>query len=305
MQVYNGIDFIEKISKPVVTIGSFDGVHMAHRIILRRVINLAREINGNSVILTFDPHPRQILEPDNKFELLNTRAEKIKLLEEIGVDLVIFIPFTIEFSKISSEDFIHHILVEKLNCKKVVIGYNHFFGHNREGGFDLLYKLGNELGFSVEEIPEQDIQNESISSTKIRKALAVGDMMKANTYLNYEYTIHGWLREGEKIFSQLGYRSWILEIDFDKKLIPSIGLYFAKVHSNDNDWHAAVMIDLNETEKLMIHVLLVGDDSALKDKSADLSFKYLVRKCPEDSDCSDLKKIVDAIIVQAGYHDNE
>lgn len=299
MQVYNSIDFSEKIINPVVTIGSFDGVHMAHRIILRRIINLAREINGKSVILTFDPHPREVLSPESKFELLNTRNEKIKLLEEIGIDVVVFIPFTIEFSKISSDDFIRNILVDKLNCKKIVIGYNHYFGHNREGNFEILYRLGKELDFTVEEIPEQDIQNESISSSKIRKALDAGDMMKANAYLNYEYNIHGNLREGEKIFSQLGYRSWMLEIDSNKKLIPSFGLYFAKVHSFNKEWHAAVMVDENKS----IHLLLVGDDSALKNREAVLTFKYLVRKCPEDTDCNDLKKIIDAIIVQAGYYD--
>lgn len=299
MQVYNSIDFSEKIINPVVTIGSFDGVHMAHRIILHRVINLAKQINGSSVILTFDPHPREVLSPETKFELLNTRNEKIKLLEEIGIDVVVFIPFTIEFSKISSDDFIRNILVEKLNCKKIVIGYNHYFGHNREGNFEILYRLGQELGFSVEEIPEQDIQNESISSSKIRKALEAGDMMKANAYLNYGYNIQGKLREGEKIFSQLGYRSWMLEIDSTKKLIPSIGLYFAKVHSFNKEWHAAVMVDENKS----IHILLVGNDSALKDRDANLTFKYLVRKCPVDNDCNDLKKMVDAIIVQAGYYD--
>lgn len=299
MQVYNQIDFRDKIVNPVVTIGSFDGVHMAHRIILRRIINLAREINGKSVILTFDPHPREVLSPESKFELLNTRDEKIKLLKEIGIDVVIFIPFTIEFSKISSDDFIRNILVEKLNCKKIVIGYNHYFGHNREGNFEILYRLGKELGFTVEEIPEQDIQNESISSSKIRKALDAGDMMKANAYLNYEYNIHGKLREGEKIFSQFGYRSWMLEIDSTKKLIPAIGLYFAKVHSFNKEWHAAVMVDENKS----IHLLLVGDDSVLKDKEAELTFKYLVRRCPDDADCKDLKKMVDAIIIQAGYYD--
>ena len=299
MQVYNNLDFVDEIINPIVTIGSFDGVHMAHRIILHRVINLAKQINGNSVILTFDPHPREVLSPESNFELLNTRDEKIKLLNEIGVDVVVFIPFTLEFSKISSDDFIRNILVGKLKCKKIVIGYNHYFGHNREGNFEILYRLGKELGFTVEEIPEQDIQNESISSSKIRKALDVGDMMKANAYLNYEYNIHGKLREGEKIFSQFGYRSWMLEIDSNKKLIPSIGLYFAKVHSFNKEWHAAVMVD----EEKSIHILLEGDDSALKDKDAELTFKYLVRGCPDNTDCNDLKKIVDAIIVQAGYYD--
>lgn len=205
MKVYTNLNEIAPLKNPVVTIGSFDGVHVAHRLILKRIIKLAKEIDGESVILTFDPHPREILNPGMKMELLSTKEEKIQLLDKIGIDNVVFIPFSLEFSKISSHDFIQHILYEKLNTKKIVIGYNHFFGHNREGGFDVLYNIGRNLGFTVEEIPEQDIQNESISSSKIRKAMEAGDLMKAHAYLHYDYSISGQLMEGESIFSELGY----------------------------------------------------------------------------------------------------
>lgn len=301
MKVYNNLNKTAPLKNPVVTIGSFDGVHVAHRLILKRIIKLAKEIEGESVILTFDPHPREILNPDFKLELLNTKEEKIQLLKKIGIDNIVFIPFTLEFSKISSRDFIHHILYEKLNAKKIVIGYNHFFGHNREGGFDILYKMGQNLGFTVEEIPEQDIQNESISSSKIRKALEVGDLMKAHTYLHYDYSISGQLMEGESIFSEFGYRSWLLNINNTKKLIPGEGLYYANVLCDDRIWESAIMIKKNAlTEEKNIHILLVGDDSTMVHQKVEIKFKHMVRKCPEDNDCNDLKRILEAIIIKAG-----
>ncbi|MDD2411455.1 MAG: hypothetical protein RBS19_05920 [Bacteroidales bacterium] len=301
MKVYNNLKEIAAIKNPVVTIGSFDGVHVAHRLILKRIIKLAKEIDGESVILTFDPHPREFLNPDLKIELLNTKEEKIQLLEKIGIDNVVFIPFTLEFSKITSRDFIYRILHQKLNAKKIVIGYNHFFGHNREGGFDVLYNMGRNLGFTVEEIPEQDIQNESISSSKIRNALEVGDLIKAHAYLHYDYSISGQLMEGEPIFSEFGYRSWLLNINNTKKLIPGEGLYYANVLSNDRLWESAIMIKKDAViEEKSIHILLVGDDSTMIHQKVEIIFKHMVRKCPEDNDCNDLKRILEAIIIKAG-----
>lgn len=301
MKVYNNLNKIAPLKNPVVTIGSFDGVHVAHRLILKRIIKLAKEIEGESVILTFDPHPREILNPDFKLELLNTKEEKIQLLKKIGIDNIVFIPFTLEFSKISSRDFIHHILYKKLNAKKIVIGYNHFFGHNREGGFDILYKMGQNLGFTVEEIPEQDIQNESISSSKIRKAMESGDLMKAHAYLHYDYSISGQLIERESIFSELGYRSWLLKINNTRKLIPGEGLYYAKVFCDNRLWESTIMIRKNTlTNQKSIHILLVGDDSTMAHQKAEIQFKHMVRKCPDDNDCHDLKRIIEAIIIKAG-----
>lgn len=301
MKVYTNLNEIAPLKNPVVTIGSFDGVHVAHRLILKRIIKLAKEIDGESVILTFDPHPREILNPGMKMELLSTKEEKIQLLDKIGIDNVVFIPFSLEFSKISSHDFIQHILYEKLNTKKIVIGYNHFFGHNREGGFDVLYNMGRNLGFTVEEIPEQDIQNESISSSKIRKAMEAGDLMKAHAYLHYDYSISGQLMEGESIFSEFGYRSWLLKINNSRKLIPGEGLYYAKVLCDNRLWESAIMIRKNaSTDKKSIHILLVGDDSTMVYQKVEIQFKHMVRKCPEDKDCQDLKRIIEAIIIKAG-----
>ncbi len=302
MKVYYNLDKISPITNAVITIGSFDGVHMAHRLILNRVIKLAKEINGESVILTFDPHPREVINPEFKLELINTKEEKIKLLEKIGIDHLVFIPFTIEFSKMSSQLFIYDILHKKLNVKKMVIGYNHYFGHNREGGFEMLYKLGGELNFSVEEIPEQDIQNESISSSKIRKAIKTGDLMKAHTYLNYDYAISGEPIDKLSIFSQFGHQSWFLKIDNEKKLIPGDGLYYAKVFLENNAWQSAILIQKNTlTDQKEIIAMLIGLDSQAKYHKAEIIFKYMIRKCPDEKDCKNLKKIIEAIIIKAGH----
>jgi riboflavin kinase/FMN adenylyltransferase len=300
VKVYDDLNGILPIKNPVVTIGSFDGVHVAHRIILNRLIRLAKEMDGESVILTFDPHPREVINPDFKLELINSKEEKIELLEKMGIDHVIFIPFTLEFSKISSRDFIHDVLYKKLNVSKVVVGYNHYFGHNREGGFDVLYKLGKEYGFSVEEIPEQDIQNESVSSSKIRKALESGNLMKAHAYLNYDYSLKGLLTERESIFSLYGYRSWLLRLESDKKLIPGEGLYYAETIIDGKVWQSAVFIK-KELSEPAVFVMFIGHQGDLDLKNAQIRFKYMVRKCPEDADCSDLKKIIEAIIFKAGY----
>ena len=294
------MDDVLSIKNPVVTMGSFDGVHVAHRIILNRLIRLANEVDGESVILTFDPHPREVINPDFKLELINSKEEKIELLEKLGIDNVIFIPFTLEFSKLSSHDFIHDILYKTLRIKKMVVGYNHYFGHNREGGFDVLHSLGQKYGFSVEEIPEQDIQNESVSSSKIRKALESGNLMKAQAYLNYDYSLKGLLMERESIFSLYGYRSWLLELDNPKKLIPGEGLYYAETIVEGKVWQSAVFIK-KELLAQSVFVMLIGFQGDMKVENAEIRFKYMVRKCPEDVDCSDLKKIIEAIIFKAGY----
>ena len=182
------------IKKAVVTTGSFDGVHIGHKTILNRLRTIARETGGTSVLVTFYPHPRKVLYPSTQGKdlmMINTQAEKIRLLEKAGLDHLVIIPFTLEFSKTSSVDFIRKILVEKLNVSCVVVGFNHHFGHNREGNFDYLYELGKFYNFSVEEIPEQDIHNEFVSSTKIRKAILEGNIQRANAYLDHEFFMMG------------------------------------------------------------------------------------------------------------------
>lgn len=300
MKVFEGIQNNYKIANAVVTVGMYDGVHLAHKLILQRVCNLSKAISGESVLITFEPHPRQILQPDEEISLLSSRQEKIALIEAIGIDVMIFLPFTLEFSTMNSFEFVKSIIVDTIHARKIVVGYNHFFGHNREGNFTYLSELGNQFGFDVEEIPEQDIQNESISSSKIRKALAVGDMMKANTYLDYEYPITGTIIPNESLFSSLGHKSWLFTNDFIHKLIPANGLYYVHIKLNALIHTGAVIVNLNlETEKQEIHLLLFGDIIPKSDELITIKFKHLVRVCSKQPEIEGLKNSIEAIFYKA------
>src|ERR1035437_7131316 len=206
MRVFYGLDEIYSIPNPVITTGSFDGVHLGHRTIINRINDLARKCNGESMLITFDPHPRKVLYPQTvgkELRLITTLKEKIELLSRVGLQNLVIIHFTPEFSYMSSVDFIRDILVSRLHAYKVVIGFNHQFGHNREGNFDYLYELGQFYGFGVEEIPEQDIDNETVSSTKIRQPLSSGRIQRANAYLDHFYFIKTTLTNGNVLMNHI------------------------------------------------------------------------------------------------------
>lgn len=202
MRVHYGFDEVGAITNPVVTTGSFDGVHLGHKVIINRINEIARSIGGESVLITFYPHPRKVLYPEtagkNLMFILSQR-EKIELLSKTGLDHLIIVKFTLEFSKISSVQFIRDYLISKLNARYIVVGFNHHFGHNREGDYEELKQLSSELKFMVEEIPEQDIQQETVSSTTIRKALLEGKIQRANAYLDHYYMIIGALGKGSPL----------------------------------------------------------------------------------------------------------
>jgi riboflavin kinase/FMN adenylyltransferase len=237
MNVFYGLDEIRSIPHPVITTGSFDGVHLGHRTIINRINTLARKCEGESVLITFDPHPRKVLYPHTvgkELRLITTLNEKIELLQSAGLQNLVIIHFTPAFSQMSSVDFIREILVNILHAHKVVIGFNHQFGHNREGNFDYLYELGLYYGFGVEEIPEQDIDNETVSSTKIRTALSLGRIQRANAYLDHYYFINAILNSGNKVMKQLTFPSYRLQIDDETKLIPSWGVYAVSIRFHEN-----------------------------------------------------------------------
>lgn len=228
MNIYHNFDQAGSIVNAVVTTGSFDGVHVGHKVILERLKNLAREIGGETVLITFHPHPRKVLYPESsgkELYLINSQREKIELLRKAGLDNLIIVDFTLEFSKITSVDFVKNILLNKIHAKKIVIGFNHHFGHNREGDYEELRKLGKEFGFDVEEIPEQDIQHETVSSTKIRKALLEGNIQKANAYLDHHYIIMGLIQDSNPVLKEIGFPSFTIRIEEESKLIPPDGVY--------------------------------------------------------------------------------
>jgi len=234
MKIYHNINEFNAVNNAVVTIGTFDGVHLGHRKIIARIKELAQEIGGETVILTFFPHPRMILNPeDESIKLINTINEKAALLEQLGIDHLIITPFSRDFSNQTPEAYIRDVLVNKIGTKKIVIGYDHRFGKDRQGSLDDLLKLGPVYGFEVVEIPEQDIDDVAVSSTRIRTALLDGKIELANTLLGYPFFITGKVVRGDQIGRQIGYPTANIVIEERYKLIPSDGIFAAKIKVND------------------------------------------------------------------------
>ena len=229
------------ISSPVVTMGSFDGVHAGHRVIISRLKQLAHNCGGETVLITFHPHPRKVLYPESAgkdLRLISTMEERYVLLEDAGLDHLLILEFTKEFSRTSPEDYIRDILVARLKAHTIVVGFNHFFGHKKGGNFDSLYQMSRELGFEVEEIPEQEIQNETVSSTKIRKALEEGHIQRANAYLEHRFLVKAVL------FPVQGHLR--AEVSDSDKLIPPEGAYAASFGWSNTTYKALVRIRAGE-----------------------------------------------------------
>lgn len=234
MKVYTDIDQFDPIKKAFVTTGTFDGVHLGHRVILKKIIEEAKKEGGESVLLTFYPHPRMVLFPeDTNLKLLTTQPEKIKLLEEIGLDHLIIQKFTPEFSRIRAYNYVRDILVGKIGVHKLIIGYDHQFGRNREGSIEQLREFTPLFNFKIEEIPAQDIDEVKISSTKIRKALLEGDIESADLYLGYSYCLSGEVIHGNQLGRKLGFKTANIHLSNKHKLIPGDGVYAVYVVLNE------------------------------------------------------------------------
>jgi len=211
-----------------VTIGTFDGVHFGHQKIIEKVVSEAKEANKKSVVLTFFPHPRMVLQKDVSVKLINTIDERAVLLEKTGLDYLIIHPFSKEFSKMTALEFVRNILVDQLNISKLIIGYDHHFGKNREGNITQLTEYSHVYDFKVEEIPAQDIDEVSVSSTKIRSALNAGDLKTANHYLGYFFMLTGTVVNGKKLGGKIGFPTANIHIEESYKLIPKNGVYVVK-----------------------------------------------------------------------------
>jgi riboflavin kinase/FMN adenylyltransferase len=248
MKVYHDTEKFIGVRFPVVTSGTFDGVHLGHQKIIRRLKEIADQNGGETVLLTFYPHPRMVLYPDDHaLKLLTTQDEKIALLEKQGIDHLIIYPFSRQFSRLSSVNFIRDILVNKIGTKKLAIGYNHHFGRNREGSFQHLRDSGPIYGFEVEEIPAMDIDNIEISSTKIRKSIQAGNIKMANTFLGYSYIVAGKVVRGRQIGHSLGYPTANIEPEDKYKLIPGDGIYVVEVGYRKEVYKGMLSIGLNPT----------------------------------------------------------
>ena len=230
MNVYKGFQNIQKIPNPVLTIGTFDGVHLGHQKIIEQLNREAEKIGGESVLFTFYPHPRMVLYPeDHGLQLIQTHVEKIDKLRRMGLQNVIIHPFSREFSRLSALEFVRDYLVNRLHVKKMVIGYDHQFGKNREGSIDFLKEVSGTYGFEVREILAQEIDEVNISSTKIRNALLAGDMELTTAYLGEPYEFFGKVIAGQAIGRELGYPTANIDIESEIKILPKSGVYAANI----------------------------------------------------------------------------
>jgi len=239
--------FNETSFQTAVTIGTFDGVHLGHRKILERLVNNAKSTNLKSTVLTFFPHPRMVLQKDTDIKLLNTLEEKSRVLDSLGLDYLIVHPFTRDFSRLSATEFVRDILVNSVKTKKIIIGHDHRFGRNRNASIQDLMAFGNALDFEVEEIPAQEIDDVSVSSTKIRNALLNGDVATANSYLNYPYMLTGTIKKGKGLGKQFGFPTANLYIQETYKLIPKNGVYVVKSTLNSKEHYGMMNIGVNPT----------------------------------------------------------
>lgn len=230
MKIYNNLSDFKKLDNAIVTIGTFDGVHFGHQKIIKQLVQKAKADNGESVILTFFPHPRMIIDPENQdLKMINTINEKAEILKSLGVDHLIITPFTRDFSNQLPEDYIKNTLVNNIGTKHIIIGYDHRFGKDRSGNLSDLKAAGLHYGFSVEEIMEQDIHDVAVSSTKIRQALLAGDVSLANDYLGYPFSIFGRVIKGDKIGRTIGFPTANIFVEETYKLIPGDGIYAVTV----------------------------------------------------------------------------
>jgi riboflavin kinase / FMN adenylyltransferase len=293
MKIYHGIDDFVRLPLAVVTSGTFDGVHVGHQKILTRLKEVAERSKGETVVITFWPHPRLVLHPeDDTLKLLNTFEEKAELLKLQGVQHLVRIPFTKEFSQLSSEQFITEILIDKIGTKKLVIGYDHHFGKNREGSFEQLKSNAGRYGFDVEEISKQDIDHVVVSSTKIRRALEEGDVTSANHFLGTPYRLTGRVVTGDKLGRLLGYPTANLEIDTKYKLIPNDGIYAVTIAYEHQKFKGMLYVGNRPTIngiKRNIEVNIFDFDKDIYGDALTLYFHQLIRMDMKFNDLESLK----------------
>lgn len=294
MKIYHHIDDFTPLPNAVVTIGTFDGVHQGHRQIIARIEELARQTGGETVILTFFPHPRMIIHPeDQSLKLISTIDERAALLEELGIDHLIITPFSRDFSNQTAEAYIRDVLVKKIGTRTIIIGYDHRFGKDRQGELKDLQTAGPLYGFNVIEIPEQDINHVAVSSTRIREALLKGDIEQANTFLGYPFFITGKVIRGNQIGRQLGYPTANLLVEEGYKLIPADGIFSATVKIGGETFKGMAYIGHRPTINGMtrnIEVNIFDFDRDIYNQTVQMNFHHFIRHDVKFSSLEGLKE---------------
>jgi riboflavin kinase/FMN adenylyltransferase len=247
MQVHYGFESYKNIKNPIVTVGTFDGVHFGHQKIIQRLQKIAKKNNGESVLLTFDPHPRKILLNDQGLKLIHTINEKINILENLGLDHLVIYPFTLEFSKFSAKRYIDELLIQKLGTHTLVIGYDHHFGNDREGNIDLLKKYEKSNPFYLEEIKAHEIEEIKISSTKVRSAIEKGNIHLVNDYCGHFYEFSGEVVHGNGIGKTIGTPTANIKLNSNEKIIPLDGVYAVICQIKDANYKGIMNIGFKPT----------------------------------------------------------
>lgn len=281
LKLFHSINDFHSTKKTILTLGTFDGVHIGHKKILERITQNTENGKYESLVLTFFPHPRMVLQEKSEIKLLNTIAEKTKLLEATGIENLIIHPFDESFSRLTAEEFVHSILVDQFHIQKIIIGHDHRFGRNRTANIDNLIAYGTEYGFEVEQISAQEIQDVSVSSTKIRKALNEGKMDLANEYLGYDYFLSGKIVKGKQLGRTIGFPTANIEIEEDYKLIPKTGVYAVKALIDQKEVFGMMNIGFNPTvngQKQTIEVNLFDFDADIYDKEIEVSLLHFLRE---------------------------
>ena len=280
LKIYNSINNFTTTKKTIVTLGTFDGVHIGHNAILDKICKVAKHENLESVILTFFPHPRKIVSNNYDIKLLNTIEEKSVLLEKIGIQNFIIHPFDKTFSELSPREFVTQVLVEKLNIQKIIIGHDHKFGKDRAADFNDLINFGKEFGFEVEEISAQQINEVSVSSTKIRNSLLEGNISLANEYLGYSYVLTGNVVKGNQLGRTIGFPTANIEIPEEYKLIPKNGVYIVTANVLDQNVFGMMNIGVKPTlgeNKLSIEVHLLDFDKDIYNQKIQVNLLERLR----------------------------
>ncbi len=293
MKIFNSIQEFSCPTKTIATLGTFDGVHKGHKSILEKLIISSRNTGCQSVVLTFFPHPRMVLQQNTDIKLLNTIDEKAHLLEEYGIDNLIIHPFDHAFSRLTAEEFVKDILVEKLNLQKIIIGHDHRFGRNRTATIDDLILFGKEYGFEVEQISAMEINEVSVSSTKIRNALNAGHLETANRFLGYPYFITGTVIKGKQLGRTINFPTANIRVAESYKLIPANGVYVVSAVLESKTVYGMMNIGNNPTvggvsQSIEVHFFDFADD--LYDKEVRVNIHYKIRDEVKFPDVERLKK---------------
>lgn len=304
MKIYTSLEQFKNVNNPVLTTGTFDGVHLGHKKILRQLRLAADQLGGETVLFTFHPHPRMVLFPDaHNLKLLNTEKEKIEQLEKAGLQHLILFPFTLEFSRLSATEFIRDILVNQLKVKKLVIGYDHHFGRNREGSAENLKELAPIYKFDFEEIPVQILDDVNISSTKIRRAIEQGDVKTAQKFLGYAFPLNGVVAHGDKRGRTIGFPTANLKIEDNTKLLPGNGVYAVKVQHLGNSYkgmmNVGVKPTIGEQKNISIEVNIFDFQEEIYDQRLKVELIDWIRDEKKFSSIDELKQQLEADRVQA------